>query len=97
METFLFRDPIFMMYAASNFLTSIGFNVPYVFTPVSNLFLHLAAWSQGALEVREGKKVDCTFNFSFFFKLVISPGRVEVTFPKMLHKSVQRLMRSFAT
>jgi len=29
----LLRDPIFMMYAASNFLTSIGFNVPYVFTP----------------------------------------------------------------
>eukprot|EP00092_Neocalanus_flemingeri_P033997 GFUD01036968.1.p1 GENE.GFUD01036968.1~~GFUD01036968.1.p1 ORF type:complete len:612 (-),score=85.76 GFUD01036968.1:1173-3008(-) len=28
----LFKDPIFMMYAASNFLTSIGFNVPYVYT-----------------------------------------------------------------
>jgi len=28
----LFKDPIFMMYATSNFLTSIGFNVPYVFT-----------------------------------------------------------------
>ena len=57
METFLFRDPIFMMYAASNFLTSIGFNVPYVFTPVSNLFLHLAAsshprgtWGEGGEE-----------------------------------------------
>ena len=31
----LFKDPVFMMYAASNFLTSIGFNVPYVFTVVS--------------------------------------------------------------
>lgn len=28
----LFRDPIFLMYAISNFLTSIGFNVPYVYT-----------------------------------------------------------------
>jgi len=28
----LFKDPIFMMYATSNFLTSIGFNVPYVYT-----------------------------------------------------------------
>ena len=30
----LFKDPIFMMYATSNFLTSIGFNVPYVYTVV---------------------------------------------------------------
>merc|ERR1719431_2240893 len=28
----LLKDSIFMMYAVSNFLTSIGFNVPYVFT-----------------------------------------------------------------
>jgi len=28
----LFKDPVFLMYAVSNFLTSIGFNVPYVFT-----------------------------------------------------------------
>jgi len=28
----LFKDPIFMMYATSNFFTSIGFNVPYVYT-----------------------------------------------------------------
>ncbi|XP_023340234.1 monocarboxylate transporter 12 isoform X2 [Eurytemora carolleeae] len=28
----LFRDPVFIMYAVSNFLTSIGFNVPYVYT-----------------------------------------------------------------
>jgi hypothetical protein len=34
------RDPIFMMYAVSNFLTSIGFNVPYVYTVVSmHIFL----------------------------------------------------------
>jgi len=32
MDVSLFKDPIFMMYATSNFLTSIGFNVPYVFT-----------------------------------------------------------------
>ena len=34
MDFSLFKDPIFMMYATSNFLTSIGFNVPYVFTVV---------------------------------------------------------------
>ena len=34
MDVSLFKDPIFMMYATSNFLTSIGFNVPYVFTVV---------------------------------------------------------------
>jgi MFS family permease len=28
----LFKDPIFLMYAASTFLTSVGFNVPYVYT-----------------------------------------------------------------
>jgi len=28
----LLKDPIFIMYAISNFLTSIGFNVPYVYT-----------------------------------------------------------------
>ena len=32
MDFSLFKDPIFMMYAVSNFLTSIGFNAPYVFT-----------------------------------------------------------------
>ena len=36
MDFSLFKDPVFMMYAASNFLTSIGFNVPYVFTVVSS-------------------------------------------------------------
>ena len=35
MDLSLFKDPIFMMYATSNFLTSIGFNAPYVFTVVS--------------------------------------------------------------
>ena len=33
------RDPVFIMYAVSNFLTSIGFNVPYVYTVV-NIFIH---------------------------------------------------------
>ena len=31
----LLKDPIFIMFAVSNFLTSIGFNVPYVYTVVS--------------------------------------------------------------
>jgi hypothetical protein len=50
------RDPIFMMYAVSNFLTSIGFNVPYVYTVVSmhiyllkstffiNIRMHVSVW-----------------------------------------------------
>jgi len=38
MDFSLFKDPVFMMYAASNFLTSIGFNVPYVFTVDRALF-----------------------------------------------------------
>ncbi|GIY90396.1 monocarboxylate transporter 12 [Caerostris darwini] len=28
----LLKDPIFLMFAVSNFLTSIGFNVPYIYT-----------------------------------------------------------------
>ncbi|XP_054711482.1 monocarboxylate transporter 12-like [Uloborus diversus] len=28
----LLRDPVFLLFAVSNFLTSIGFNVPYVYT-----------------------------------------------------------------
>ena len=31
----LMHDGIFIMFAVSNFLTSIGFNVPYVYTVVS--------------------------------------------------------------
>ena len=31
----LLKDPIFIMFVVSNFLTSIGFNVPYVYTVVS--------------------------------------------------------------
>ncbi len=31
----LLKDGIFIMFAVSNFLTSIGFNVPYVYTVVS--------------------------------------------------------------
>ena len=31
----LFKDRIFVMFVISNFLTSIGFNVPYVYTVVS--------------------------------------------------------------
>lgn len=36
MDVSLLRDPIFIMFAVSNFLTSVGFNVPYVYTVVSN-------------------------------------------------------------
>lgn len=31
----LFKDPIFIMFLISNFLTSLGFNVPYVYVVVS--------------------------------------------------------------
>ena len=31
----LFKDRIFILFVISNFLTSIGFNVPYVYTVVS--------------------------------------------------------------
>lgn len=31
----LLRDPVFILYIVSNFLTSIGFNVPYVYIVVS--------------------------------------------------------------
>lgn len=30
----LFHDPIFVIFTLSNFCTSIGFNVPYVYLPV---------------------------------------------------------------
>ena len=35
MDFSLLKDGIFIMFAISNFLTSIGFNVPYVYTAVS--------------------------------------------------------------
>ena len=35
MDFSLLKDVIFIMFAISNFLTSIGFNVPYVYTAVS--------------------------------------------------------------
>ena len=34
MDFSLLKDGIFIMFAISNFLTSIGFNVPYVYTAV---------------------------------------------------------------
>ena len=37
MDFSLLKDVIFIMFAISNFLTSIGFNVPYVYTAVSSL------------------------------------------------------------
>ncbi|KFM80247.1 Monocarboxylate transporter 12, partial [Stegodyphus mimosarum] len=38
----LLRDPIFLMFAVSNFLTSIGFNVPYVYTKDRVADMHIA-------------------------------------------------------
>ena len=35
MDFSLLKDVIFIMFAVSNFLTSIGFNVPYVYLVVS--------------------------------------------------------------
>ena len=37
MDLSLMNDAVFIMFAISNFLTSIGFNVPYVYTVVSNI------------------------------------------------------------
>lgn len=37
----LFKDPIFLIFALSNFCTSIGFNVPYVYILVSIQLLFL--------------------------------------------------------
>ena len=34
MDLSLFKDPIFLLFCLSNFCTSIGFNVPYVFMKV---------------------------------------------------------------
>ena len=34
MDFSLLKDGVFIMFAISNFLTSIGFNVPYVYTAV---------------------------------------------------------------
>jgi hypothetical protein len=31
----LFKDPIFILFVVSNFCTSIGFNIPYVYVVVS--------------------------------------------------------------
>ena len=35
MDFSLLKDWVFIMFAVSNFLTSIGFNVPYIYTVVS--------------------------------------------------------------
>jgi hypothetical protein len=33
----LLKDPVFILYTVSNFLTSIGFNIPYLYLVVSNV------------------------------------------------------------
>lgn len=33
----LLKDPVFILYTISNFLTSIGFNIPYLYLVVSNV------------------------------------------------------------
>jgi len=35
----IFMDPIFVLFAVSNFCTSIGFNIPYVYIVVRILFI----------------------------------------------------------
>ena len=46
----LMHDGIFIMFAVSNFLTSIGFNVPYVYTVVSEkAHLLIGHWHQSTL------------------------------------------------
>ena len=55
------RDPVFIMYAVSNFLTSIGFNVPYVYTVV-NIFIH----SSETMQTRKCAKFTLEINFGNF-------------------------------
>lgn len=43
MDLSLLKDVVFLMFAVSNFLTSIGFNAPYVYTVVRDLNLHCVA------------------------------------------------------
>ena len=43
MDFSLLKDGIFIMFAFSNFLTSIGFNVPYVYLVVSYIYLNYYA------------------------------------------------------
>ena len=52
MDLSLLKDPIFMTFAISNFLTSIGFNVPYVYTVVKFLQSLLARVSGLRLNLR---------------------------------------------
>lgn len=35
----LLKDPVFLLFAISNFLTSIGYNVPYIYLVVSSYYL----------------------------------------------------------
>ncbi len=49
------------MYAVSNFLTSIGFNVPYVYTVV-NIFIH----SSENMKTRKYAKFTLEINFGNF-------------------------------
>ena len=48
MDFSLLKDGIFIMFAISNFLTSIGFNVPYVYTAVR--FCVYISFSHDALQ-----------------------------------------------
>ena len=48
MDFSLLKDGIFIMFAISNFLTSIGFNVPYVYTAVR--FCAFILFSHNALQ-----------------------------------------------
>ena len=52
MDLSLLKDGVFIMFAVSNFLTSIGFNAPYVYTVVSESFTqnpYITSLSEGIL------------------------------------------------
>ena len=46
MDLSLLRNPVFLMFAISNFFTSIGFNMPFIFLPDR---AKLAGWDQTRL------------------------------------------------
>ncbi len=56
----LLKDGIFVMFAISNFFTSIGFNVPYVYTVVSKLHQEQLRQPRGDVAVNAMQLSHCT-------------------------------------
>ena len=50
MDFSLLKNPVFLMFAISNFFTSIGFNMPFIFLPDR---AKLAGWNQTRLIFKE--------------------------------------------